>query len=93
MFYDVLMKLCQQSIKIYFLGSELKEIKVFLHIVKQLAGGVNHDDMLEAIHQKNPLKKKQYDINFIGLLEMMKEKTHKAELVQEIVDFKEKLKI
>ena len=81
MFYDVLMKLCHQSIKIYFLSNELKEIKIFLHVTKQLTGGANHADLLEAIHQKNPLKKTQYDKDFIELVEMMKKKSAKAELI------------
>ena len=42
--------------------------------------------MLEAIHQKNPLKKKQYDKDLIELVEMMKQKSPKADLINQIVE-------
>jgi len=59
--------------------------------MKRLGVGVMHDDTLEAIHQKNPHKKEQYDIDFIELRELMKDKNPRAELVQELIVENKKL--
>ena len=82
MYYDVLMKLCHQAIKIHFMPEALKKLKIRLKVMKKLGALLLHNDTLECIHYKNPTRKEQYDIDLIELFEKIKEKTPKAELVQ-----------
>lgn len=53
MFYDVLQKLCQQSVQIYFQKDIIKKMQRKLKVVKMLGADALNDDTLEAIHSKN----------------------------------------
>lgn len=67
MFYDVLMKLCHQCIKIFYEKDNILDIQKRLIVMKKL-GFVScltqHTDLLEAIHNKDVKKKTNYDIEF-----------------------------
>lgn len=53
MFYDVLQKLCQQSVKIYYQKDIIKKMQRKLKVVKLLGADALNDDTLEAIHNNN----------------------------------------
>lgn len=53
MFYDVLQKLCQQAVKIYYQKDIIKKMQRKLKVVKLLGADALNDDTLEAIHNNN----------------------------------------
>ena len=67
MFYDVLLKLCFQSIKIHFLGKELLSVQILLDLMKRFGGRPFYSDHLEALQWKNPLEQTEFDECLIGL--------------------------
>ena len=69
MFYDVLMKLCHQIVKKHFLGPRLKKTMINLNFIRRLGGKVFHDDELEALSYRNPIRKDIYDTGLIELFE------------------------
>jgi len=72
MFYDVLFKLCHQTIKIHFQKDQLLKIEKRLKVMKQFGGKVLYADRLAAIHISNPMRKEKYDIQLIELFELLK---------------------
>ena len=70
MFYDVLQKLCQQSVQIYFQKDIIKKMQRKLKVVKMLGADALNDDTLEAIHNKNT-KQNQYDKDITELMGMV----------------------
>ena len=84
MFYDVLMKLAFQQVKLHFQKDEVKRLQRQLKVIKRFNGAqALNDDTLEAVHNKH-IRKNKFDREFAALLEMMKEKEPKAELVKEM---------
>ena len=89
MFYDVLMSLSHQAIKLYFLQDTgvIKKIKIRLRTMQAFGGKILYSDKLECIHYKNSTRKNQYDMSIIELIEVeMKKETPAAELVQKLVE-------
>lgn len=95
MFYDVLMSLCHQAIKLYFLQDTgvIKKIKIRLRTMRAFGGKILYSDKLECIHYKNSTRKNQYDMSIIELIEVeMKKETPAAELVQKLVELNKEMK-
>jgi len=53
MYYDVLIQLCYQAVKLYFQKSDIKKMQKQLGILKKIGGNVFTEDTLEALHNKN----------------------------------------
>ena len=72
MFYDVLIKLCFQSVKLYFEQKDVKKMQKQLQVLKKIGGFTMNDDTLEALHTNN-IKQGGFDRDFSQMLVKMKE--------------------
>ena len=62
MFYDVLLKLNLQAIKIYYEKDSIKKMQRQLRVAKKFGADALNDDTLEALHSKN--NKNTFDTEF-----------------------------
>lgn len=83
MFYDVLIRLCFQSVKLYFEQKDVKKMQKQLQVLKKIGGFAMNDDTLEALHTNN-IKPNGFDRDFSGLIEKMKDPNPKAEIVTKL---------
>ena len=83
MYYDVLIRLCFQSVKLYFEQKDVKKMQKQLQVLKKIGGFAMNDDTLEALHTNN-IKPNGFDRDFQGLIEKMKDPNPKAELVTKL---------
>ena len=83
MFYDVLIRLCYQSVKLYFEQKDIKKMQKQLQVLKKIGGFAMNDDTLEALHTNN-IKPNGFDRDFVGLIEKLKETSPKAEIVEQL---------
>ena len=83
MFYDVLMKLSHQTVKLYLEKDELKAMQRKLSTIKMMKNQGFINDTLEAMHQSIPgfLRSEK---EFVELLEILKEKEPRADIVKEL---------
>ena len=73
-FHDVLLKLSYMSVRIFFLGNELKQIKTALEVMKRSTGKPIHSDFLEALDWHDPLKLNDFDQSLLGLKKLLNKK-------------------
>ena len=66
-FHDVLIMLSYMSVRIFFLGAELKQIKTTLEVMKRSTGKPIYSDFLEAIEWHHPLELNDFDKSLIKL--------------------------
>ena len=85
MYYDLLLLLCFQSVKLHYQQAEIKKMQSQLKVIKRLSKEALNDDTLEAVHSKN-YRKSQFDVDYLSLIKKFKERDPRAELVVELKD-------
>jgi len=56
MYFDVLIKLSFQSVKLYFQKDDIKNMQKQMKLLRKLGGNAFNDDTLEVIHNQNMKK-------------------------------------
>ena len=87
MFYDVLMKLCHQTIKYHQQREHIDSFKRSLRVFKRFGAKTLHDDTLEAIHSTNVTNtQNRFTVEFAQLLCEMRKANPRADLVRELAE-------
>ncbi len=66
MFYDVLLKLCFQAIKLFYQANEIKNMQRQLKVLRKIGAHALNDDTLEVVHNKF-MKRNAFDKEFSAL--------------------------
>lgn len=90
MFYDVLISLSQQTVKVYLERDELKAMQRKLKTIKMLKGQAFCDDTLGALQDTIPGHLKS-ETKFLEFIEILRQKVPKADIVQELKEYNKKL--
>ena len=80
MFYDVLIRLCHQAVKLFYQQTEIKNMQRQLKVLSMMGQGALNDDTLEVVHSKN-IKRNRFDKEFTALQMKVQEEMPRAELV------------
>lgn len=92
MFWDVMMMLCSQIVKIHHKKANLEKLHKQLKVVKMFGGNKGiADNTLDQLHNKN-VKKQDFEVDFGKLLAQMADFNTKIELVKEMIGYQQALK-
>ena len=92
LFYDVLLRLVDQTTKMHIQEERLLKIQVHLEVLQKF-GAVDlvHVDKLASLYYRNPYRKERFDFELMQLIDKkLKEKKPTAELIK---DLREKNKV